>query len=63
MVQEVWDGGMVQEVWDGGTVQEVLGGTVQAYTKLDPAILKSPRAVLIDRSGNVPVCYVGKEQS
>jgi hypothetical protein len=71
-VQEVWGGGTVQKVWGGGTVQTVGdggtvqtvgdGGTVQAYTKLDPAILKSPCAVLIDRSGNVPVCYVGKEQ-
>ena len=58
-VQKVYGGGTVQGVWDGGTVQEVYGGTVIAYTHLDPIILKSPNAVLIDRSGNVVRCYTG----
>ncbi|MFA5054014.1 MAG: hypothetical protein WC565_08135 [Parcubacteria group bacterium] len=67
-VQEIWGGtvqeilgGTVQEIW-GGTVQEILGGTVQAYEHVDPAILTGPHAVLIDRSGEFPVCHVGKEQ-
>jgi hypothetical protein len=66
-VQKVLDGGTVQKVWGGtvqqvfcGTVQEVLGGTVQTYTPLSPSILKSSSAILIDRSGDVPVCHVGK---
>ena len=59
-VHEVYGGGTVQKVYGGGTVQEVYGGgTVIAYTHLDPIILKSPNAVLIDRSGNVVRCYTG----
>jgi hypothetical protein len=57
-VQKVWGGGTVQEVW-GGTVQEVCGGTVIAYTHLDPSILKSKSAVLVNRSGDVVRCYTG----
>ena len=43
-----------------GTVQEVWGGgTVIAYTHLSPSILKSPNAVLVDRSCDVVRCYTG----
>ncbi len=52
-----WQG---QEVRDGGTVQEVRdGGTVQTYGKLDPKILKSKRALLVDRSGEKLRVFVG----
>ena len=55
------EGGTIQYV-EGGTIQYVYGGTIQIYRPgiIDPAILKSSNAVLIDRSGPVPVCYVGK---
>ena len=68
-VQKVLSGGTVQKVLGGGTVQEVLsgtvqevwGGTVQFYTKPDLSILQDPNAVLIDRSGEKVLCYVGKQ--
>jgi hypothetical protein len=53
-------GGTVEAI-RGGTVEEIRGGTVEAYVKLDPELLKGKYTVLIDRSGDVPVCYVGKE--
>ena len=58
-VQSVY-GGTVQYVY-GGTVQSVRGGTVTYYITPDLSILRSPNAVLIDRSSGRPVCHVGKE--
>jgi len=54
------EGGTVQYV-RGGTVQSVRGGTVTYYITPDLSILRSPNAVLIDRSSGRPVCHVGKE--
>jgi len=59
-VNEVWGNGTVNEVRDNGTVNKVWGnGTVTTYNSLSDAILKSKRAVLIDRSSKKVQCYVG----
>ena len=63
-VQKVLDGGTVQKVLGGGTVQEVWGGgTVQSYTEsITKGILHGRNAVLIDRSGERVVCYIGEDE-
>jgi hypothetical protein len=53
------EGGTIQSV-EGGTIQSVYGGTIQSVRGgFDLSVLHGPQAVLIDRSGAVPVCYVG----
>ena len=59
-VNEVWGGGTVNKVLGGGTVNEVWGGTVITYTSLPLTILKGVGAVIVDRSGKIVVCHVGK---
>jgi hypothetical protein len=54
-------GGTISEVC-GGTISEVWGGNIVAYIKLNKSILKSDKAVLIDRSGKTIKCYVGKNK-
>ena len=45
-----------------GTVKKCTGNsTVTTYVKLDKGILQSANAVLIDRSGDSPKCYIGSE--
>ena len=76
-IQNVWggiiehvSGGTIQNV-RGGVIQNVSGGiiehvggsaTVISYIKIEPSILKSSLAVLIDRSGDEVVVYVGKDE-
>ena len=56
----------------GGTIKYVCGRlpkngikgdvTLIAYNSLTPDILKSSKAVLIDRSGDTVKCYIGKDE-
>ena len=46
--------------WDNSTVKALDNSTVQMYRKKLDNIKLSSNAVLIDRSGNKPICYVGK---
>ncbi len=56
-------GGTIQYV-EGGTIQYVEGGTIQyVYGGFDLSVLQGPNAILIDRSGPVPICYVGIQQA
>ena len=49
--------------WDSSHVDAINdSATIQAYTAFDLAALKSPQAVLIDRTRDVPVCYVGVQK-
>ena len=62
----------VREMWESAQVGEMRGSaqvgvmrdsaTIQAYTTIDPSILKSAGAVIIDRTGKYPVCHVGKDE-
>jgi len=62
-------GGTVKSI-DGGTVEYIRGqfpsrvtgnATIINYGSLTPDILKSSKAVMIDRSQDTVVCYVGKD--
>jgi len=53
-------GGIIESV-RGGTIQSVRGGTIIVYTRTDPSILKTSKAVMIDRSGDAVKCIVGKD--
>jgi hypothetical protein len=66
-ISQVWggtisqvSGGTISQVW-GGTISQVWGGQVIVYTATNPNILKSSKAVMIDRSGKGVVCHVGKD--
>ena len=48
--------------YNSGTVSVVNSGQVVTYTPLYLSILKSSKAVLIDRSGSSVVCHVGTDQ-
>ena len=53
------EGGTVECI-NGGTVERINGGTVVTYTDtITPQLLTGPQAVLINRSGDTPVCTVG----
>ena len=52
--------GTINRVY-GGTINSVDGGTVIYYKKPDVSILKKGNAVIIDRSGKTPICYVDKQ--
>ena len=70
-VNEVWQGGTVNAVWgtvnavrQGGTVNAVWrGGTVITYVKMELGMMKHASAVLVDRSVDHPVCYVGIQKA
>jgi len=50
------------KAFGNGTVEVAKGrATIIAYNSLTPDILKSSKAVMIDRSKNTVVCYVGKD--
>ena len=51
-------GGTVNQV-SGGTVNAVWGGTVITYVTIDKGIMTGASAVIVDRSGDKPKCYVG----
>ena len=53
-------GGTVEYIY-GGTVEYIHGGTVEYRICPDMSVVKGKTAVIIDRSGNVPVCYVGPQ--
>ena len=71
IVENVWDNGIVEDVWGNGIVKNVLGngivenvwdnGIVVACNSLSPGILKSSRAVLVDRSKPNVKCFIGKD--
>jgi len=63
------EGGTVESI-EGGTVEYIRGDfpknikgnpTIISYGSLTPDILQSSKAVLIDRSKDTVVCYVGKD--
>ena len=66
-VGTVRDNGQVREVWGNGQVGTVRGGTIQLFAAVSLAsalkAIKGTTAVLIDRSGKTPVCYVGPQKA
>ena len=56
--------GTVNAVRQGGTVNAVWrGGTVITYVKMELGMMKHASAVLVDRSVDHPVCYVGIQKA
>lgn len=54
--------GKVKYICDSATVENVSGkAVICTYKNLSPDILKSSKAVMIDRSNDTVVCYVGKD--
>jgi len=62
-VGNICDSAQVKNIYDSAQVKRVEGKAVIAsHNNLSPKVLKSSQAVLIDRTKDPVVCYVGKKQ-
>jgi hypothetical protein len=61
-VKHIGDSAQVEHISGSAQVKKVSGkAVICTYNNLSPDILKSSKAVMIDRSTDTVVCYVGKD--
>ena len=61
-VENICGSARVENIRNSARVEKVSGkAVICTYNNLSPDILKSSKAVMIDRSNDTVVCYVGKD--
>jgi hypothetical protein len=62
-VKYICDSAQVENICGSAQVKKVSGkAVICTYNNLSPNILKSSKAVMIDRSNDTVVCYIGKDE-